>query len=155
MKVSFFNNCYLKPIVNEKESKEFHAIRRMEIFEARGLFNFYTPFYRCRPELESRFYILTKNLIVIGTLQLDIINSTEVALRTVAIKGKYKNKGYGTYMIKVIEVIVASQGYKIIRLHSNPEAVKFYKKLGFVEEDFLYEKSIFSHDIDMSKHLVI
>ena len=48
----------------------------------------------------------------------------------------FKDKGYGSEFLTLIEKWLKSEGYKIIHTESSPGAVNFYKKHGYELMDF-------------------
>ncbi len=44
------------------------------------------------------------------------------------------------------------KGKKVIKLHTNPQAIKFYKKLGYKEMEF-NDKGLSNNTIDLGKIL--
>lgn len=49
------------------------------------------------------------------------------------IKESLRRKGYGTWLVKSMIAKMAADGIQEINLSSRAEAIKFYKKLGFIE----------------------
>lgn len=66
-----------------------------------------------------------------------------IHIANIAVKPEYRNKGYGSLLIKEIEKYAYENNYSGIDLMvtvSNENSVNFYKKNGFIEERFLMKK---------------
>ena len=82
----------------------------------------------------------------------EFLNESGAAIRSLATDEPYKRNGYGTYMMKLLEKWIKSQGHNIIKIHANPNAEDFYRKLGYVEMEF-DDVSISKETIDLGKIL--
>ena len=85
-------------------------------------------------------------------LHIEFLNQAEAAIRSLDTDEPYKRKGYGGYIMKLIEKWIKTQGRNIIKLHAAPEAENFYRWLGFIDMEF-DDVSISEEIIDLGKLL--
>jgi|SRR5690606_5564349 len=109
----------------------FHAIRRIELFEAKGRYGVYNANH---PDDVADFahpYLLKVSGKPVGVLRLDILGAGRAAIRLVAITAGEQGRGHG----RVMEGLVAEQarhfGIDTLVVNSAPEAVGFYEKTGW------------------------
>lgn len=157
-------NAFIKKIINQTgfaglcfrpcqhylEWQEYHRIRIEQIF---------TPINVVYDEnhpsliLDNHYhFVLYKGVKVICGAHVEFLNETQAAIRSLATDEPHKKNGYGSYMMRMIEKWIKSQGRNIIKLHANPNAEKFYCKLGYVEMEF-DDVSISTETIDLGKIL--
>ncbi len=83
---------------------------------------------------------------------IEFLNQMQAAIRSLATDEPYKRNGYGGYIMQLVEKWIKFQGRNIIKLHANPNAEKFYRKLGYTEIEF-DDVSISKETIDLGKRL--
>ena len=91
-------------------------------------------------------FILYEGTKIVCVSHIKFLTKREVKLRTLSTDEPYKRKGYGIYMMKLLEKWIKSQGGDIIKMHANLSAEKFYRKLGYVDMVF--------DDISISKDII-
>lgn len=70
----------------------------------------------------------------------------------VALLPKYRNKGYGAYLIEKTEDILRERGVTVVSLHAQCRVQKFYEKSGYkICGEIFYEQGV--PHITMSKKL--
>ena len=145
----FAGLCF-RPCQHYLELQEYHRIRREQIFTPLNII-----YDENHPSLtaENNFhFVLYKGTKIICVTHIEILNESEAAIRSLATDEPHKRNGYGAYMMKTIEKLIKSQGRNIIKLHANPNAEDFYRKLGYVEMEF-DDVSISKETIDLGKIL--
>jgi GrpB-like predicted nucleotidyltransferase (UPF0157 family)/predicted GNAT family N-acyltransferase len=131
-----------------KEWGAYHRIRREQIFAPINV-----VYDENHPSLtaENNFhFILYKGTKIVCVAHVEFLNENEAAIRSLATDEPHKINGYGAYMMKMIEKWIKTQGRNIIKLHANPNAEKFYRKLGYAEMEF-DDVSISNDTIDLGK----
>ncbi len=100
--------------------------------------------------LNQNFYVAVEDKKVVGYAMAD--NSRHLIV-SIAVHPDYRRQGIGTKLMKTI--LKNMNGHAILQVRvSNKEAIKFYKKLGFVEKDLLKHYYIDGEDaILMFKNL--
>lgn len=89
---------------------------------------------------EATHIVLFLNNVPIGTGRFFIEND-EHRVGRVAILKNYRNKGYGSIILKELENKIRTLGGNKIVLSSQKQAIGFYKKLGYIETgDFYLEE---------------
>ena len=74
----------------------------------------------------------------LGVARLQFINETTAQLRYMAIENKAEGRGIGRSIVEKMETHARYNGASIIMLHARENAVGFYKKLGFKNEEKSY-----------------
>lgn len=137
------------------EWERYHAIRKQELFDARGR-DGYDP---DRPEERQpgNFPLLFKAGVVgIGTARLDTRSSDTGVVRLVSITHTEQGKGYGRLLMNALEEFAREKGFAKLLLNSAQEAVGFYERLGYVPEswDSTELTGISVNSVQMSKSLL-
>lgn len=86
---------------------------------------------------EATHIVLFLNNVPIGTGRFFIEND-EHHVGRVAILKNYRNKGYGSIILKKLENKIRTLGGNKIVLSSQKQAIGFYKKLGYIETGNFY-----------------
>lgn len=99
-------------------------------------------------------FVFYKNAEIIGYTHLQLLSHDRATLRLLTIDEKYRNRGFGTQLLKLCERWLCHQGFKKLLLQSPQETEKFFLKHGYVEMLFndLADK-VDSRDISMGKVL--
>ena len=80
--------------------------------------------------------VLVYRGIVVGTVRIDRLDETRVALRHVAIDPARQGEGHGAQLIEMAETLAAAQGAVEVVLHAVASSVSFYEKLGYQPVDW-------------------
>jgi len=72
----------------------------------------------------------------IGSIRIDITATGEAGLRLVAIDPAAQGQGYGRILLQLAEHFARERGCSRTVLYATPEAVGFYSKAGYFEEDW-------------------
>ena len=151
-------NAFIKKIINQTgfaglcfrpcqhyiELQEYHRIRREQIFTPINV-----VYDENHPSLTSEnnyHFVLYKGTKIICVAHVEFLNQDESAIRSLATDEPYKKNGYGSYMMKMIEKWIKSQGRNIIKIHAALEAEHFYRSLGFIDMEF--------DDVSISKDII-
>lgn len=128
----------LDKVVEEEDWRDYHHIRRMVLFESRGLFGYDPnhPDEYC-PTNDPLLLKLDRTEAV-GTVRLDLRTDESGIVRLVAIRPEYQRQGVGRLMLMLVEKRARSLALHRLYVNSAPDATDFYKKLGFVP--FVFDK---------------
>ncbi|WP_429923506.1 GNAT family N-acetyltransferase [Agrobacterium vitis] len=113
----------------------YHRIRRTVLFEARGRFD-YIPDGPEEIKEENLSLIFKLDGEAIGTVRLDRRPDGKAIVRLVAIASDFQRRGHGTALMTRLEHLALSLCISELLVHSAPDAVGFYQKLGFVAFEF-------------------
>jgi GrpB-like predicted nucleotidyltransferase (UPF0157 family)/GNAT superfamily N-acetyltransferase len=133
-----------------REWENYHRIRKEQIFDP--IHVIYDPHH---PSLtmENHFHcVLYKGTTIVSVAHVELLNETEAALRSLATDGPFKNQGYGSHLLKLLEKWVKSQGRSIFKMHSNVRAEPFYRKFAYVDMPF-DDHSINPQCVNLGKEL--
>lgn len=146
-----FNRLRFLRCSHHLEWKEYHRIRKTEIFD--DLPNItYDENHSSITDINHIHFILCQGTKVVSFAHIEFLENSEVALRSLATDGSYQNQGFGTQLMQLLEKWLKQQGKRLIRMHANPKSEKFYPKLGYVDMPF-DDVSISKEIIDMGKIL--
>ncbi|KIE05404.1 hypothetical protein NF27_DT01780 [Candidatus Jidaibacter acanthamoeba] len=146
-----FARTYLREVKTDNEWEQYHIIREAELFKNPD--NKYDRMHPSLSDSNNLHYVFYKGADIIGVIQIEQLTSEKVAFRNIAIKGNFKNRGFGSDLIKQAERIAKNKGYKLILLHAAKEAYNFYKRNGFSEMEFKEEVEFNLECIDMGKKI--
>lgn len=110
---------------------DFHRIRRVELFEAKGRFGIYDPNH---PDDVADFatpFLLKKDGVAIGTTRLDMLGDGRAAFRLVAITRAEQGRGHGRVMDGLVTAEARKRGVHTLLVNAAPEAVGYYQKTGW------------------------
>ena len=103
--------------------------------------NYKKSFMKILHDSNNQIFIMILNDEIIGMMQLTFIpglsmkGMSRCQIESVRIKKNYRNKGYGTVLIRKAIEIATLKKCGLIQLTSNKKrckAINFYKKLGFL-----------------------
>ena len=66
-----------------------------------------------------------------GALRLDFSDGQRAVVRTVAIVTSQQRRGLGRSMMKLVEEYAMARGVELLEVNSAPDAVEFYRRLGW------------------------
>ena len=137
-------------LATPKEWESYHRIRREQIFVP---FNIIYDENHPTLTAENHFhFVLYKGSKIVSVTHVELLNQMQAAIRSLATDEPYKRNGYGGYIMQLVEKWIKTQGRNIIKLHANPNAENFYRKLGYVDMEF-DDASISKEIIDLGKIL--
>jgi N-acetylglutamate synthase-like GNAT family acetyltransferase len=111
----------------------YHAIRRQELFEARGRHGIYNENHPHDRAPNAYPYLLKLDGRPLGTARLDVRDDGTAVFRLVAITGSDQGKGHGRVMGQMIEDRARAFGTHTVFLNAADTAVGFYRATGWHE----------------------
>ncbi len=109
----------------------YHAIRRTELFEARGRFGIYDENYPGERLPGMHPYLLKRDGAPLGTARLDIRGDGSAVVRLVAITAAEQGRGHGRALESLIAEEARAFGARVLYVNAAPTAVGFYEKAGW------------------------
>lgn len=147
---SGFDELIVNLASHDREWDEYHRIRKKEIFD--GADFEYNPNHPTITAEGHYHFVLYKGVEIVGVSHIELIDENISILRPFAIDAAHQRKGYGSYLLKIMEKWVKQKGRSILKMHADNEAVPFYKKHGYEEMEF-DEESLFEDCTDLGKLL--
>lgn len=89
-------------------------------------------------------YIINENNINIGSIWLEKVDENILKLGIFIAEEKYRNKGFGTLVIKEMLDIAKLNNYKAVTLNvriTNHRAIKTYQNIGFKKTNQYYKNN--------------
>jgi N-acetylglutamate synthase-like GNAT family acetyltransferase len=120
-------------ISSPQQWRAFHDIRRTVLFEKRGRF-FSGAYDENHPDdrlAENHALLLTEEGKARGALRLDFSDGLCAIVRTVAIETSQQRRGLGRSMMSLVEAYAMACGVELLEVNSAPDAVEFYRRLGW------------------------
>jgi GrpB-like predicted nucleotidyltransferase (UPF0157 family)/N-acetylglutamate synthase-like GNAT family acetyltransferase len=133
-----------------KEWEAYHRIIREQIFVPLNII--YDENHPTITADNHYHFVLYKGNKIVSVTHVEFLNKTEASIRGLATDEPHKKKGYGGYIMQLVEKWIKSQGRNTIKLHANPKAEHFYRSLGFIDMEF-DDVSISKEIIDLGKLL--
>jgi N-acetylglutamate synthase-like GNAT family acetyltransferase len=117
--------------------RDYHAIRREVLWEARGRSG-----YEERPaeHLPNHHPLLLKfGGRSIGTARLDDFRNGTGAVRLVAIVADLQRRGHGRKLSELVEIYARGLGIRRLLVNADPAAIGYYQSLGW--DSFLWDET--------------
>ncbi len=124
-----YNKQRFLRVTHYTEWENYHRIRKEQIFDPINIV--YDPNHFTLTAEGHFHFILCKGTKVVSVAQIEFLSDKEAALRSLATDAPYKNQGYAKEMLTLLERWARGQGIDVIKMHSNPSAEGFYRKLGY------------------------
>ena len=134
LKKSGFNRLRFVICTHHTEWKEYHRIRKEQIFNPLNII--YDQNHPTIYDNNHYHFILYQGLVIVTVAQVEILNEDNAALRSLATDTPYQKRGFGSKMMLLIEKWLKNESFKCLKIHSNPKADKFYRKLGYQDCNF-------------------
>ena len=109
----------------------YHAIRRQELFEARGRHNIYDPNRADERRPGMHHYLLKADDQPVGTTRLDIRDDGACVFRLVAITASEQGKGHGRVLGGMVEAKARACGAHTAYVNAAPTAAGYYEATGW------------------------
>lgn len=125
----------LEQVTTEADWDRYHTIRYEELFKPHND----GEYDRDHPDEFKEGHtslLLKKDGEGIGTVRIDRLDAETVVVRLVAVTKKYQGKGYGRELHNQIVSFAKERGVKKIVLNAAPEAIGYYKAMGFVKDNW-------------------
>jgi N-acetylglutamate synthase-like GNAT family acetyltransferase len=133
----------------------YHAIRRQELFEARGRHGLYDENYPGEYEPNMHHLMLKLDGRPIGTTRLDVREDGTAIFRLVAISADVQRQGHGRVLADLVEERARRHGTHTLFVNANRGAYGFYCAMGW--HDYTWDAveltGISADAIQMRKHL--
>jgi N-acetylglutamate synthase-like GNAT family acetyltransferase len=117
-------------VSNESDWREYHALRREILWEARGLSG-YDQNHRDEYVSTNHPLLLKLDERSIGTTRLDDFGNGRGAVRLVTIAADMQRQGHGRVLCALIESYAARLGITTLLVNAAPEAIGWYEKMGW------------------------
>ncbi|MGO7242867.1 GNAT family N-acetyltransferase [Rhizobium ruizarguesonis] len=117
------------------DQSAYHQLRRTVLFDARERFD-YIPDGPEEIEEQNLSLLFKLDGQAIGTVRLDQKSDGKAIVRLVVIAPDFQKRGHGTALMGHVERLALSLGINELLVHSAPDAVCFYQKLGFLPFEF-------------------
>ena len=129
-----YKNLIINLCLDDREWQEYHRIRAEQIFDPINV-----EYDHNHPTItaNNHYHFVLKN---------------EAALRSLAVDKPSQNKGFGKYMMQLLEKWLRDQNIKVLKMHARISAEAFYRKLGYIDMEF-NDISIQKNYIDLGKML--
>jgi N-acetylglutamate synthase-like GNAT family acetyltransferase len=124
----------LKKLVTDEDWKNYHAIRRVALFEEKGRYGVYQEDHPDEHKPENFPCLLLASKQAVGTVRIDLWDENNAVVRLIAVPKEERNKGHGRNILAMVEKFVKEHGCKRLLLNAAPEAVNFYERAGFKAE---------------------
>jgi GNAT superfamily N-acetyltransferase len=111
----------------------YHAIRRQELFEAKGRFGIYNPDHPDEYVPQAHPYLLKLDGVPIGTTRLDVREDGVAIFRMVAITASAQGRGHGRIMGQLVEDRARAFGATTLYVNAAETALGFYHSTGWVD----------------------
>jgi len=145
----------LVEVAGDNEWRDYHAIRREVLWEARGRTG-YNDKHSDDYVSANRPLLLKLDGRAIGTTRLDDLGNGTGAVRLVAISADLQRRGHGQKLAELVEAYARNRGMARLFVNAAPEAVGYYEKLGW--QRFSWDETelsgIASGAVQMTKNLV-
>lgn len=109
----------------------YHAIRRQELFEARGRHGIYNENHPDEYAPNAHCYLLKLDGKPLGTTRLDIWADGTAIVRMVAITAAEQGKGHGRALMQIVEERARGFGAPAAFLNAADTATGFYRRTGW------------------------
>jgi uncharacterized protein (TIGR00725 family) len=116
------------------EWRAYHDIRRQVLFEARGRFGVYNDAHPDEAASGHHPRLLLHRGDPIGSIRIDV-ERTNAVFRLVAIRSDAQRLGHGRTLLSLAEQFAQAEGCSQLITHAAPDAVGFYRKCGFAEQE--------------------
>lgn len=87
-------------------------------------------------DVSHRHFVLCVNGEMVGYAHVQLWPDRRAALRIIVIVADFRGKGYGEYFMRQLENKLSHEGIVSLHAESNPEALGFYGKLGYISMPF-------------------
>ena len=150
LKETGFDGLRLLRCAHHIEWEEYHRIRNEQIFIPTNVI--YDPNHPTITADSHFHFVLCKGVRVVSIAHVEFLDDKTAAIRSLATDEPYKNQGFGTHMMALLEKWIKHQDRGVIKIHAALRAERFYRKLGYIEMEF-NDQSISEEIIDLGKVL--
>ncbi len=109
----------------------YHAIRRQELFEGKGLHGIYDDNHPMDRAPNAHAYLLKLDGVPIGTTRLDVRDDGSAIFRLVAITAAEQGKGHGRVLGAMVEDRARAFGVTTLYVNAASTALGYYRRTGW------------------------
>lgn len=110
---------------------DYHAIRRQELFEAKGRHGIYHENYPDEYTPDKHAYLLKRDGKALGTTRLDIRADGTCVFRMVAVTAAEQGKGHGRVLGQMVEARALAFGAQTALVNAAATALGYYEATGW------------------------
>ena len=121
----------LAEVTEPADWQAYHAIRRQELFEARGRYGVYDENYPGERAANMHPYLLKLDGKPLGTTRLDVREDGSAIFRLVAITAAEQRHGHGRVLAQMVEERARAFGASVLYVNAAATAVGFYQATGW------------------------
>ena len=114
----------------------YHAIRRQELFEAKGRIGIYDENRPEEREPNQHHYLLKQDGKPIGTTRLELRDNQQAIFRLVAITAAEQGKGHGRVLSEMVEAKARGYGVATLLVNAADTALGYYEKTGWYRHEW-------------------
>lgn len=126
-------------VTNPADWVAYHAIRRQELFEARGRYGIYDANHPHDRAPNAYPYLLKLDGKPLGTTRLDVRADGTAIFRLVAITAAEQGKGHGRILGQMVEERARAFGVRTLLVNAADTAVGYYRRTGW--HDHVWDQS--------------
>jgi ribosomal protein S18 acetylase RimI-like enzyme len=120
-------------VSSEKDKQEARTFRQTHFFDQRG---FKDPYAWTVDAKDHLHWLLYDGERPIGYAQVQIWPNHRAALRIIVIAASSQGRGMGRYLMEHCEEALKQRGITLLQTEASPNAIQFYKKLGYTDMPF-------------------
>ena len=119
----------------DSEWQAYHRIRKSQVFD--HIPNLVYDFKHPAVTAENHFhFVMLQGITIVAVAQIEMLDAETAALRTLATDEQYKNQGFGSKLLTLMERWISHQGKHKILMHAAGRAESFYRKRGYINMHF-------------------
>lgn len=128
------SNYELVQVKSPEDWATYHQIRKDELFDARNRDIDYNENHPDEHAPQNTPFLLKGEVAGLATTRFDRLGDGLAAIRLVAVTKSEQGKGLGLILGEKLVEFAKSEGIHKLVVNANPEAVEYYRKMGFSEE---------------------
>ncbi|KTD45535.1 glutamate rich protein GrpB [Legionella rubrilucens] len=128
-----FNGLRMVKALTPREWQAVRHFRQFYFFGKAGLVDPYTWTFEHPAHVH---FVLFQGSEIIGYAHLQLWPEARAALRIIVIDEAKRNRQCGSQLLALCEKWLKQQGYQRLHLESSPQALRFYRKQGYVDWPF-------------------
>jgi GNAT superfamily N-acetyltransferase len=122
----------LVAVATPEHWSQFHEIRRVVLFEARGRFGVYNENHPDDRLPRNHPLLLLVDGVGVAVVRVDLLpDSSTAGFRRLAVAQQSQRRGYGTALMKRAEAFAVSHGCTRFIADVAPDAVTFWRGIGY------------------------
>lgn len=123
-------------VVKALTPREWEAVRHFRQFYFFGKAGLVDPYTWTFEHPEHVHFVLFQGSDIIGYAHLQLWPEARAALRIIVIDEAKRNHQCGSQLLALCEKWLKQQGYQSLHLESSPEALRFYRRYGYLDMPF-------------------